>query len=69
MSYMKQSFTPVTVPGCKRGATLVLETRVAAAQHTYRYRLSRQSLYLFDPPTAHKPSSEKAGFEPPTACL
>jgi len=33
------------------------------------YIVSRQSLYLLDPPSAHKPSSEKPGFEPPTACL
>ena len=30
------------------------------------YIVSRQSLYLLDPPSAHKPSSEKPGFEPPT---
>ena len=33
------------------------------------YLVSRQSLYLHDPPSAHKPSSGKPGFEPPTACL
>ena len=33
------------------------------------YIVSRQSLYLLDPPSAHKPSSEKPGLELPTACL
>ena len=35
------------------------------------YIVSRQSLYLLDPPSAHKPSLffGKPGFEPPTACL
>ena len=63
----KKTFTPVGVPGSKPGATLVPETRVAAAQHIYT--VSRQSLYLLDPPSAHKPSSEKPGSEPPTACF
>ena len=31
----KKTFTPVGVPGCKPGATLVPETRVAAVQHIY----------------------------------
>ena len=30
------------------------------------YIVSRQSQHLLDPPSAHKPSSEKPGFEPPT---
>ncbi len=59
----KKTFTPVGVPGCKPGATLVPETRVAAAQHVYSFQA------LLDPPSAHKPSSEKPGFELPTACF
>jgi len=33
------------------------------------YIVSRQSLYLLDPPSAHIPSSEKPGIELPTDCL
>jgi len=33
------------------------------------YIVSRQSLYLLDPPSAHIPSSEKPGVELPTDCL
>jgi len=32
------------------------------------YIVSRQSLYLLDPPSAHIPSSEKPGNELPTDC-
>ena len=36
----KKSFTPVGVPGCKPGATLVLETRVAACNNRFdRYSM------------------------------
>ena len=31
--------------------------------------VSRQSLYLLDPPSVHNPSSEKPGLELPTDCL
>ena len=34
----KNTFTPVSVPGCKPGATLVLETRVVAVQHIYSFQ-------------------------------
>ena len=33
------------------------------------YIVSRQSLYLLDPPSAHIPSSETPGVELPTDCL
>ena len=33
------------------------------------YIVSRQSLYLLDPPSAHIPSSEKPGVELPTDAL
>jgi len=33
------------------------------------YKVSRQSLYLLDPPSAHIPSSEKPGIELPIDCL
>ena len=35
---LTKTFTPVGVPGCKPGATLVPETRVAAAQHVYSFQ-------------------------------
>ena len=57
----KKTFTPVGVPGCELGATLVPETRVAAVQHIYI--VSRQSLYLLHPPSAHETSSGKPGLE------
>ena len=47
ISSIKKTFTLVGVPGCKPGATLVSETRVAAAQHVYSmYIVSTQSLYV-----------------------
>ncbi len=33
------------------------------------YIVSRQSLYLLDPPSAYIPSSEEPGIELPTDCL
>ena len=33
-----ETFPPVGVPGCKPGATLVPETRVATAQHVYNFQ-------------------------------
>ena len=34
----KKTFTPVGIPGCELGATLVPETRVAAVQHIYSFQ-------------------------------
>ena len=34
----RKSFAPVGIPGCKPGATLVPETRVAVTQHIYSFQ-------------------------------
>ena len=60
--FSTKTFTPFGVPGCKPEATLVPQTGVA-------YIVSKQSLYLLDPPSAHIPSFEKPGIELPTDCL